>query len=398
MSDVPDDRTARAVWSGLVEPGDEAAGVLVAALGAGHGLDWFRRAAGLGAPDESSWRALADAGPAPDLDDRRRLARAVERWTPRIARADARVGAVLVGEAARAGARLVVPGDEEWPDGLGDLGPAMPLCLWVRGTWTRPAARSVAVVGARAATGYGERVAFDLAEGLARRGTTVVSGGAYGVDAAAHRGALSGGGPTVVVLAGGVDRAYPVGNARLVERAVHEGGAVVAEVPPGAVPTKSRFLQRNRLIAALASATVVVEAAWRSGALSTANHAAKLFRPVGAVPGPVTSAASAGAHRLLREGVAVCVTDVDEVLELVGAIGTDLAPEHVEVSRSGDAADPAARAVLDALSARRWRSVDELAEASGLSVAGARGALGLLELDGAVTRLGEGWRRVAPRS
>ena len=257
---------------------------------------------------------------------------------------------------------------------------------------------SAAVVGSRAATSYGERVAFDLADGLTADGVCVVSGGAYGIDAAAHRGAVARGGRTVVVLAGGVDRAYPAGNARLLDAVVGAGGALVSEVPPGSLPTKSRFLQRNRLIAAAGRATVVVEAAWRSGAMSTAHHAARLLRPVGAVPGPVTSMASAGCHRLLREGVAVCVTDAAEVRELAGVIGSGLlavadAARSADdrAARPQDALDPVSRRVLDALSRRVPTELDRVASLAGVTVAEARGAVGLLELDGWAVRRGAGW-------
>ncbi|WP_448629717.1 DNA-processing protein DprA [Cellulomonas soli] len=339
---VVDDRTARAAWSALVEPGDQVAGALVRVLGAGQALAWLRRSAGAGAatgqgPSAQAWSELEERGGELGLTGRDAVGRALERWAPRLARVS---GAELLGTidlAARAGAQVVVPGDPLWPRGLDALGPAAPLCLWVRGQ-VPALRRSVALVGARASTSYGERVAFDLADGIARLDGCVVSGGAYGIDASAHRGALSAGGPTVVVLAGGVDRSYPAGNARLVERTVVDGGAVLAEVPPGAAPTKSRFLQRNRLIAAMTSATVVVEAAWRSGALSTAHHAARLLRPVGAVPGPVTSVASAGVHRLLREGVAVCVTDAAEVMELAGVAGVDLAPTPDDADGPGSGA------------------------------------------------------------
>jgi DNA processing protein len=235
------------------------------------------------------------------------LARALSRWAPRLADLDPRPALDALGEHAGV---LLVPGSPAWPRRLDDLGPAAPLCLWVRG---RPdlaalAARSVAVVGARAATSYGERVAGDLGVGLAEQGVTVVSGGAFGVDVAAHRGALAAGGRTVALLAGGIDRPTPAGNLAVLERIVDDGGALVAESPPGTPPSRARFLQRNRVIAALTGATVVVEAAWRSGALSTAARAAELLRPVGAVPGPITSTASVGCHRLLRDGAAVCVT------------------------------------------------------------------------------------------
>ena len=186
-----------------------------------------------------------------------------------------------------------------------------------------------------------------------------------------------------MVLAGGVDRAYPAGNARLLEAVVEAGGALVSEVPPGSLPTKSRFLQRNRLIAAAGRATVVVEAAWRSGAMSTAHHAARLLRPVGAVPGPVTSMASAGCHRLLREGVAVCVTDAAEVRELAGVIGSGL-EAAADAARSADdraarrqdALDPVSLRVLDALSRRVPTELDRVASLAGVTVAEARGARG----------------------
>ncbi|MGN8246726.1 DNA-processing protein DprA [Cellulomonas soli] len=398
MSAVMEERAARAAWSALVEPGDPVAGALVTALGAGPALDWVRRwVREPGSFAAQGWLELEEQRGEVEPTGRQQVGRALDRWAPRLARTtdDALTGALDL--APRVGARVVVPGDPEWPSGLEALGPSAPLCLWVRGA-VPDLSRSVAVVGARASTSYGERVAFDLADGIARRGGCVVSGGAYGIDASAHRGALSVGGRTLVVLAGGVDRSYPAGNARLVERTVVDGGAVVAEVPPGAVPTKSRFLQRNRLIAAMAAATVVVEAAWRSGALSTAHHAARLLRPVGAVPGPVTSVASAGTHRLLREGVAVCVTDAAEVMELAGMLGSDLAPAPVERVRPGEARDPVARAVLDSLSVRAGRTVEDLAASAGVSVTQTRGALGLLELDGLAARTAGRWRRAPRRS
>ncbi|WP_432458065.1 DNA-processing protein DprA [Cellulomonas iranensis] len=391
-------RRARAVWSALVEPGDEVAGALVAACGAAPALHWVDTSIRRGHPD---WDALEAAGGELAAPVRRRVARAVERWSARRASVDPERD---LAAARRCGARLVTPDDGDWPAGLDDLGAASPHALWVRGalpargaragaaTAADDASRVVALVGARASTSYGERVAVDLAADLVRRGWWVASGGAYGIDAAAHRGALLAGGGTVAVLAGGVDRAYPVGNARLLEEIVVSGGAVVSEVPPGAAPTRSRFLQRNRLIAALSCATVVVEAAWRSGAASTAHHAARLLRPVGAVPGAVTSAASAGCHRLLRDGVAVCVTDADEVVELAGPT-RHLAPAVEDEGPAGevDGLDPVARRVHDGLSRRAPRDVDVIAARSGVSVAEARAALGLLELDGRARRLAAGW-------
>lgn len=386
------ERLARATWCALIEPGDRVAGALIALLGAAEALRWVR-AAGRGTVD---WAVLSDAaGAALSVPDRDRLGRAVLRWAGRLdlLRPDHDLVAL-----DRVGGRLVVPGDGSWPLGLDDLAAAAPPALWVRGDL--PARTCVAVVGARASTSYGERVAFDLAEGLVDRGTAVVSGGAYGIDAASHRGALGAGGPTVVVLAGGVDRAYPAGNARIFEEAVGAGGAVVSEVPPGALPTKSRFLQRNRLIAALSGATVVVEAAWRSGALSSAHHAAALLRPVGAVPGPVTSAASAGCHRLLREGHAVCVTDADEVVELLpGGMGRSLASEgQRDCAAGGGLAELGARAVQvhDALPLRGGLPEAEVAARAGVAPAEARAALGVLELEGHAVRGPGGWRARRP--
>ncbi|MCR2053747.1 DNA-protecting protein DprA [Actinomyces bowdenii] len=258
---------------------------------------------------------------------------------------------------------------------------------------------SVALVGARASTRYGDEAASALARGMTARGALVVSGGAFGVDASAHRGALAAG-PTLSVAAGGVDRLYPAGNAELLQ-AVIADGALVAEVPPGCQPARHRFLTRNRLIAAMAGATIVVEAAWRSGALSTAHHAMEIGRPVGAVPGPITSMASVGCHRLLRKG-AVCITDTDDALELVGPLGAidaDAArAEDPRLAGSGllDGLDPASAVVLDALPARASATTESIARASGLSVREATAALGILELAGRAERGGKGWRRRSP--
>ena len=376
---------ARAAWSRLTEPGDAVAGAVVASLGPVQALNWLRDAA----PAMGRGGTVDTTGlPAPVAA---RLGAAARRWLPRLAGVDPDRDLGLV---ERLGGTVLVPEGPGWPAGLVDLGVAAPMCLWVRGTARADGllARSVALIGARACTCYGERVAAELAGGVVDAGWTVVSGGAYGVDAVAHRAALASEGRTVAFLAGGVDRPYPAGNARLL-RAVVDCGAVVSEVPPGSLPAKVRFLQRNRLIAAASRATVVVEAAWRSGALNTAAHAAGLLRPVGAVPGPVTSAASAGCHRLLRGGVAVCVTDASEVLDLAGAVGTDLAAEPTVPRRPDDGLAIELRRTLDALPVRRPAGAESLAITAGLSEPEVRSALGRLELAGLATRIGTGWCR-----
>ncbi|WP_261164155.1 DNA-processing protein DprA [Microbacterium sp. Marseille-Q6965] len=363
-------RVARAAWSILAEPGDGAAGRLVAALGPVDALCAVGRAE-QAAPgfDPAAWRS------------------AIARWRPRLAEG-ARLVATALEAAQRRGLALLVPEDEgAWPRQLGDLGDHAPAALWVRGDVGALLGleRSAAIVGARAASGYGEHVATEIAGDLAADGIPVVSGAAYGIDGAAHRAALREGGPTVAVLAGGADRVYPAGHTHLLA-SIAESGAVVSEVAPGTPPTKFRFLMRNRLIAALAGATVVVEAGWFSGSLNTASHAASLGRPLGAVPGSIVSATSAGCHRLLREFDAVCVTGSADVKELLG-----LGPPGDR--GVGDAReDPTVTRVADALGTRTWRTADEVALGSGVAVAEVEGVLGMLALEGRAQRDGATWR------
>lgn len=394
------DPRAAAAWCRLAEPGDAAAGALVRVLGAGAALAWARRATR--SPDDAD-RAVAElvaeVGHLLPHDRGRAgapaLRRAVARWAPRASELDPERDLRAL---ARLGGTLLVPGDASWPGGLDDLGDGRPHALWVRGDAEVVGRldRSVALVGARASTAYGEHVAAELGHGLGARDFVVVSGGAYGIDAAAHRGALASGAPTVAFLAGGVDRLYPAGNSGLLRSAI-DHGAVASELPPGGVPTRVRFLLRNRLIAAASRATVVVEAAWRSGALSTATHAVSVLRPVGAVPGPVTSMASSGCHRLLREGAAVCVTDADEAAELAGPLGSPGGPGG-DAARAGadvrptDALDAVGRRLFDALPRRRPATVAAIAREAGLALDETLGGLGLLELAGFAERSGDGWR------
>ncbi len=384
-----DERLARAAWSRLVEPGDPVAHAVLHQLGGAGAVALLRgadlRRSGLVLAGERQERAVREG---------------VARWRVRLPDLDvARDLRVVHG----LGGRLLVPGDAEWPAGLDDLGPAAPACLWVIGGADVAVAahRSLALVGSRASTGYGDRVAAQLAGAAAGRGTAVVSGGAYGVDGAAHRAALACGGTTLAVLAGGVDRFYPAGHEQLL-RAVTGSGAVLSETPPGCAPTRWRFLARNRLIAALAGATVVVEAAWRSGALSTAARAAELNRPVGAVPGPVTSPSSAGCHRLVREGGAVLVTDEAEVFELLDDLGTTLAlpaPQRAGPPADHDGLAPDDLRVLDALPLRSGRPAESVARTAGLTEARVLSALGLLSLRGLAERTGDAglWRRAPLR-
>lgn len=300
------------------------------------------------------------------------------------------------------GARFVVPGDDEWPLSLDDLPMlanehgSIPFGLWVRGELDlrTVCARSVAVVGARASTAYGEYVASEFAFGLVDRGWAVVSGGAYGIDGAAHRGALGHSGVTVAVLACGVDVAYPRGHSALIDR-VASAGLVISEWPPGCAPMRHRFLVRNRVIAALTAGTVVVEAAARSGSLSTANRAAGLMRHVMAVPGPITSTMSAGTNELLKQPEVACVTSAADIVEIVGELGTDLAPLPEKPSGSRDSLDTVSRRVLDAVPVRAAVGVARIARTAGIDSAQVGRSLGRLAMAGLVERVDEGWRLTA---
>jgi DNA processing protein len=305
------------------------------------------------------------------------------------------------------GGRLVVPEDAEWPTeaftcfatptALADERWRAPVALWARGAsrLDELGERAVAVVGARAATTYGEHVAAELGYELAEGDFTVVSGAAFGIDGAAHRGALAAGGSNVAVQACGLDRAYPAGHQGLLVR-IAEGGAVVSEYPPGMRPARHRFLVRNRLIAAFAAGTVVVEAGIRSGARRTAAAAVALGRVVMAVPGPITSALSVGCHLLVREEQALLVTRAVEVIEAVGRIGTDLAPPLRSPRRCTDGLNPELLAVYEALPARDPRHPEQLVRDSGVPLHRVRSALPLLELQGLVGYGVSGWRRALP--
>ena len=309
--------------------------------------------------------------------------------------------------AARVGARFVVPGEEEWVSGLDDLAHVepiqrrggLPFGLWLRGPGhlAALAARSVAVVGSRAATAYGSGMATDLGAELAELGVTVVSGMAFGIDAAAHRGALVADGPTLAVVANGVDVAYPPGNTPLFE-AVAKEHLVVSELPPGAHPTRVRFLARNRLIAALSRGTVVVEAALRSGARNTAGWALECGRPLMAVPGPVHSRASTAPHLMIRNGQATLVTCAAEVLELVTGLGEHPVAAGVTPQRATDALTEQQLAVFEATPARRRVSSGEIALAAGVPVPTCLAALQVLEDRGLVEGGEQGWRAVPHRA
>lgn len=292
--------------------------------------------------------------------------------------------------------RTVIPGDPEWPERL-DLISDPPYCLYVRGGGDvgQLASRSVALVGMRAATEYGVRTAADLAEGVSARGMVVVSGAAFGIDAASHRGALASDAPTVAVLACGLDRAYPLAHAALLDQ-IAVDGAVVSEQPVGYAPFASRFLARNRLISGISGGTVVVEAALRSGAVNTAGHAQEQCRPLGAVPGPVGSRASAGCHQLIRNG-AVLVTDAAEVLDLCGDLGGDAVVPLRGLELPLDHLPAQVRAVHDAVPPRAGVGVDHIVRVTGQPPLTVIRHLAVLVVDGHLRERGGTWVRVRRR-
>jgi DNA processing protein len=383
------DRAARVALTWLAEPGNRTVWSMVQAHGAPETVERLIRGA---APDGALQASVLAR--ASDFDPRRMAEETLHR-------------------AEQLGARIVVPADDEWPrrvdslavleldsPGLINVHVRPPLCIWVRGSCPLGPAleRSVAVVGARAATGYGRQVTGDIAFGLAEHGWTVVSGGAFGIDAAAHRAALAAGGRTVAVLACGVDRPYPAGNAAMFER-IAETGLLISEWPPGAEPLKHRFLIRNRVIAAATTGTVVVEAAARSGAIQTMNRVLALRRPAMVVPGPVTSAMSVGCHELLRANPgATLVTGLPQVLETVGRMGEYYAEAPRGPERRRDALDEESALVLEAVPAKGTARPEELAARAGLALRTVLRRLSLLELSGFVERRDNGFalRRANP--
>ncbi len=306
-------------------------------------------------------------------------------------------------QAARLGIRFVIPGDAEWPVQLDDLAAAgelherggVPVGLWVKGPQQLDQlAGSVAVVGSRSSTSYGDSVAGEIGAMVALSGAPIVSGAAFGIDQAAHRGAIAMEGPTIAVLACGADRVYPAAHASLI-RHIADTGAVVSEAALGCAPQRVRFLARNRLIAALSRGTVVAEAAIRSGALNTANWATRLNRVVLGVPGPVTSATSAGVHHLIRTGAAGLVTSGAEVLETVGSSGEHLLEDPREPARSRDELSIRHQQVLDAVPVSRAASSASVARTAGLGLVEVRRALAYLTKRGMVEQADGGWRLAA---
>lgn len=376
MSAALADRVARAALSRLGEPGDLRLTRLVRELGAVNLYQALADERGLdGVYSDVAARLRA-------LDPERELA-----------------------EAERRGIRFVCPGDQEWPTVLDDLDTAepvqgrggVPVGLWVKGplSLSEVTCSAAAVVGSRSATTYGAQVGSDLAAALAGNRVGVVSGAAFGIDQAAHRGALAARGPTVAVLACGVDRAYPSAHKSLLDY-IADVGLVVSELPPGCAPTKLRFLSRNRVIAALARGTVVVEAAVRSGALNTANWATRLNRPLMGVPGPVTSAPSEGVHELIRRGEAALVTRGSDVLELIAPAGSFLAPTPRAAATAGDRLTDRERQVLDGVPVTVLVDTDSIARTAGMAGAEVAASLARLASLGLVEGSGGRWRLARP--
>ncbi len=407
---------ARAALTYLAEPADWWLNGLISAHGATRTLEAIR-----------SGRLPEPSGdfPIPPFI-LRTLQRSLERWRVRLDELPTPEEVIAF---RRSGIRLICPGDPEWPEQLADLGLEQPYALWLRGTADLRfnCLRSVAVVGSRAATAYGCYVAAELAASVAARGWAVVSGGAFGVDASAHRGALGADGVTVAVLACGVDVPYPAAHTELLE-AVAAQGVIVSEWPPGRTVNRLRFLVRNRVIAALATGTLVVEAGERSGALNTARHARDLGRRLMAVPGPVTSDQSAGCHRIIREWQGTLVTTATEVIEHLSPVGATLEPTRAPAvtdpvssasssrpaaarpapadparPRSGrrrrirpaldlDAMDLETTQVLDAMPARGGMATTRIAQRAGLAPTTAVRCLAALAASGFIERCTEGWR------
>ena len=375
------EEAAAAAWTLISEPGDEAAGLLRLTFGAEKSLGFLTS----GANATRIATELADSDSAQlatqrFVDVEKTMSESLERWKPRLQRVEYESALKL---ASVTKTNFLAIGSEYWPAGLSDLGLAMPAGLWVRGSLSQ-LNDAIAIVGSRAATSYGEWVCAELVSVFKNESIPLVSGGAFGIDAAAHRFANRLELPNFAVMAGGVDRFYPLSNRDLLTEVIRNG-AVLSELPPGKAPTRWRFLQRNRLIAALSRAVVVVEAGHRSGAINTANHAATIGRPVAAIPGSIQNATSLGCHRLIREGVATLVSNGQELLEVAGI-------KHLAENEIAGLGILELR-VIDAMTSK-YQTLEQIALRAGLTSVELATALGGLQLAGLAERdSSNSWRK-----
>ena len=382
---LTDEAYARAALTYLAEPADRRLAQLIRVHGAAVTLAAIKSGRLLG----TTGLAGNAAGPA--------IKAAMERWRTRLPELPTPEEVLAFGAS---GIRLVCPGDPEWPGQLADLADDQPYALWLRGNADLRfgCLRSVAIVGSRAATAYGSYVAAEFAASVAARGLAVVSGGAFGVDAAAHRGALAADGVTVAVLACGVNVPYPTAHAELFD-AIAAQGVLVSEWPPARRVSRLRFLVRNRMIAALATGTLVVEAGERSGAVNTARYARDLHRRLMAVPGPITSDLSAGCHQIIREWQGTLVTSAAEVIEHVSPVGEPglaARPASGRAALPRDLLDLESARVLDAMPGRGGVGTVRVAQRAGLAPAATATLLGQLATGGFVERCDDGWRLRRP--
>ena len=376
---------ARSAWSVICEPGDGFAGFLISRMGAPAALEAEIQAV---TSKELKSKLFAHGADSAELDAfgafEKLHAEARERWRPRLNLERIRTALFKIN---KVGGFVMTPADPDWPKQLEDLARHAPFALWVRGSREalRQLDRSISIVGSRGATSYGEFATDAMVSALVPKGFSIVSGGAYGIDGIAHRSTLALRGNTVAVMAGGLDKFYPSGNNDLLMR-ITQTGAVISEVPPGTIPSKWRFLQRNRLISALGQATLVVEANWRSGALNTVKHSEQLERPIYAVPGPITSPKSAGTNKLISENRAQLVIDGNDLLEQLG--------ENVRVTSQVelDGLGAIEKRVLDAIGFD-FLEIAEICSSAGLTRDEARFGLSSLELDGLVLRRDNTWSK-----
>lgn len=384
-SDQVQEAFARLAWSVICEPGDGFAGLLVSGLGAADALatEVHELSSKLVREKlQSAGMSLSAMDSFGLFEKAHHLAR--QRWKPRLSIASVRVAISALNNLK---GFTLTPASDSWPSGFNDLGYHAPMALWVRGSYESVAKleTSVAVVGCRGSSSYGEYATNQIVTALVEKNLSIVSGGAYGIDAVAHRTTLALRGNTVAVMAGGIDRLYPTGNLDLLKRVI-ETGAVLSELPPGSTPTKWRFLQRNRLIAAAAQSSVVIEANWRSGALNTASHAGALGREVYAIPGPISSPKSAGTNKLIADARAQLVVDGKDLLDRLGVEAQIISKQQLAGLGAIEVR------VLDALGFNSLE-IAEICLESGLTRDEARFGLGNLELDGLIVRRGNAWSK-----